>query len=200
MVYKRNDGNTAAKDEARTPPDLISLVKQRWNFTIDIAANEKNAIAPAYIRKEFFDGKGFLSDDANLRLDDVAWCNPPYSPGMIPAFVEKCRNQSLAGTIIVMLLPADTSTATYHRFILGKDEYGKNIIGGGAARIIWLWPRVVFHHPEGDSMLGSPQTGSVLVEYNFELLAKNNMQPIHESMRWKEPKVLKVKYGSEGGI
>jgi len=52
MPYNRNDGNTNAKDEARTPSELFTKLNDRFNFGLDICASETNHLCEIYYDKE----------------------------------------------------------------------------------------------------------------------------------------------------
>ena len=49
-MHKRND-NFNPKDEMRTPPSLFKKLNDRFQFTVDIAANVDNKLIMAELRK-----------------------------------------------------------------------------------------------------------------------------------------------------
>lgn len=49
------------------------------------------------------------------------FCNPPYGR-KIAAWVKKCHDEALKGTLIVMLIPARTDTSYFHDYIYHKAE------------------------------------------------------------------------------
>jgi site-specific DNA-methyltransferase (adenine-specific) len=153
MTNKRNDGNTSAKDEARTPPVIFGKLNAEFHFTVDIAATGKNTLCGNFWGKTESFPLGFLSPHAELYTDDKAWCNPPYSNGNILKFVHKAYLESGKGATVVMLIPSDPSTQYF------------NICFGNASEIRFMQPRVRFNNPDGTPMKGSPQTGSMIVVF-----------------------------------
>lgn len=51
----------------------------------------------------------------------IVFCNPPYGREL-PKWVKKCYEESLKGTLVVMLIPARTDTRWFHDYIYGKAE------------------------------------------------------------------------------
>ena len=51
----------------------------------------------------------------------VVFCNPPYGREL-PKWVKKCYEESLNGSLVVMLIPARTDTRWFHDYIYGKAE------------------------------------------------------------------------------
>ena len=49
------------------------------------------------------------------------WCNPPYNKA-IKKWVKKAYEESLNGSVVVMLIPARTETDYWHEYIFGKAE------------------------------------------------------------------------------
>lgn len=167
MTHARNDGNTAAKDEARTPPELYCKIDKRFEFILDAACNRENCLC---FRGFFHDDNiDALKEDWNKASDGKAiWCNPPYSN---PApFIKKSYEESMKGCIVVMLLPSDTSTRAFHEYCMNASE------------IIFLYPRVVFNRPDGTPMKGSPKFGSAIVVFSQ---IEFDGSPVISSMSWK---------------
>ena len=52
---------------------------------------------------------------------DRVFCNPPYGREL-PKWVKKCYEESLNGSLVVMLIPARTDTRWFHDYIYGKAE------------------------------------------------------------------------------
>ena len=52
---------------------------------------------------------------------EIVYVNPPYGRE-IYKWVEKCYNENLKGTFIVMLVPARTDTRWFHNYIYNKHE------------------------------------------------------------------------------
>jgi phage N-6-adenine-methyltransferase len=88
-------------DCRETPPDLFDALNAEFHFTIDVAANERNAKCDRYYTRE---QNGLDQAWARERV----FCNPPYSD--IEPWVRKASTECLAlvrPEVIVMLLPAD---------------------------------------------------------------------------------------------
>lgn len=103
-----------ANDEWRTPPALFAPLDARYGFTIDVAATEANALCSRFITAEqdaLVTSWGYESD--------VAWCNPPYSSGQIPAFLRRGIEQIAGGLReAVFLIRADVSTRYWHELVI----------------------------------------------------------------------------------
>lgn len=103
------------KDCWQTPVWLFDALTLEFDFWLDAAANEQNALCAYFLT---------LEQDA-LKNDWVSygaiWCNPPYSnlKPWIEKAAEQCVKQNKA---IVMLLPADQSTSWYSLALKSVDE------------------------------------------------------------------------------
>lgn len=108
QVNRRGANDTI--DERITPQDLYERFNARFRFTLDAAANARNAKCPTFFS---------LADNALTRrwAPHRVWCNPPYSD--IPRFVAKAHCEYQIGCdVIVMLLPANrTEQAWWQRSI-----------------------------------------------------------------------------------
>ena len=166
MVHPRKDGDKSKSDLARTPPCLFNKLKSRFPFTIDCAADATNHLAPIWY-------DDFLREDIHFHEGDVAYCNPPYSPGSILPFTKKCYEESLNGATVVMLLPADTSTGYFRDYCMKASE------------IIFIQPRVHFNNPDGTTMTGAPKFGSMVVVFRQEDF---DGSPVVSSMDWRDAK------------
>ena len=171
MTDKRNDGNTAEKDEARTPMQIFIPLDAEFHFDLDAAADFHNTLCPGYYTKE----ENALEQPwyEDLGEDGVVksiWCNPPYSAGNIIKFVHKAWLESGNGATVVLLIPSDPSTQYF-------DFCFEN-----ASEIRFMIPRVKFDNPDGTPMKGSPTTGSMIVVFRPE-----ESGPAKCSIwRWKE--------------
>src|SRR5687767_6022822 len=102
-------GASDAVDDRGTDPAFIASLEERFGrFTLDVAAAEHNAKAPAYYTRE--------QDGLTLPWAGRVWCNPPYSD--CGAWVQKAWDEWHAqmgwgGRVlpsphqILMLLPAN---------------------------------------------------------------------------------------------
>ncbi len=97
-------------DERITPADLYDAYNDRYRFTLDVAANDRNKKT-----ERFYDlaSNGLQQPWAPERV----WCNPPYSNPA--AWLYKAHQEFEAGCeAIVMLLPANrTEQKWWQRFV-----------------------------------------------------------------------------------
>jgi site-specific DNA-methyltransferase (adenine-specific) len=131
-------------DEWETPSGLFRYWNRIFNFKLDAAASDENALCPEYFTKE---------DDAlsvSWNGFGAVWVNPPYSQkaGPLLKWCEKAYQSSYEGSLVVMLLKCDTSTATW-RFC---QENGT---------VITL-PKRVVHQYKGEPQ-NTPPWGSMIV-------------------------------------
>ena len=177
MVHERKDGLTHLKDEARTPPTLFEILDKRFQFAIDLCCTRENCLCHAGIFKGTtnaleVDWKRAIELSTLKGYDNpVGYCNPPYSRGKIDKFVAKAYIESIRGTIVVVLLPADVSTAWFRDYCMQASEW------------IIIKGRVHFNNPDGTPMKGSPKFGSIAVVFDLESRKKNGL--IISELNWK---------------
>lgn len=168
MVNKRNDGNTSAKDSARTPPEIFAKLDAEFHFDVDVAADENNALCNSFfslhnpqVSNPMDLTRIPLALDA-LSQDWSNWMrvgtrtffgNPPYSAGNILKFVHKAWLESGNGATVVLLIPSDPSTEYFEFCFENADE------------IRFMQPRVKFNNPDGTPMKSSPPMGSMIVVF-----------------------------------
>ena len=169
MTHTRNDGQTNLKDEARTPPRLFEKLDKTFHFDVDVAATIENTLCPGYYTKsDDCLTNDWYQDCGEDGVVESFFCNPPYSN---PApFIVKSYIESLEGATVVMLLPSDTSTKSFHEYCMKASE------------IIFLHPRVIFNNPDGTPMKGSPKFGSMVVIFAQDIF---DGSPVISSMNWK---------------
>ena len=111
-----------------TTQSLFDILNNEFQFTIDLAASQKNAKVKKYYSK----------DDDALKQDwiGICWLNPPFGEkggNQLKYFVKKanleyCRH----GSTIVLLIPARTNTNWWReycteakeiRFITGRPNF-----------------------------------------------------------------------------
>ncbi|CAM3405002.1 hypothetical protein ROSI111154_00055 [Rouxiella silvae] len=136
LVFRKLTGNdtmksdylgasrTAAehKDSWQTPIEIYEALDFEFNFALDVAANQGNALCQNYLTKE----------DNSLSCDWITegaiWCNPPYSK--ISPWIKRANLQSkMQQQTVVMLLPADTSTRWFSEALETVNEV--RLITGG---------------------------------------------------------------------
>jgi site-specific DNA-methyltransferase (adenine-specific) len=114
---------SSKSDEWETPQDLYEALDREFNFTLDAAATAENAKCPDYLGPDHPAEalRDALRVSWGVFCDEAVWCNPPYSK--VRAFVEKAVRTSLAGTTVVMLLPARTDTRWFHDLIWDRHHH-----------------------------------------------------------------------------
>jgi len=103
------------KTDWETPINLFNELNKRYNFTLDVCANENNFKVINYINEE---KNGLLQDWNN----NICWMNPPYGKE-IGKWVEKALFESKKeNCTVVSLLPARTDTKWFHNYILNQSN------------------------------------------------------------------------------
>ena len=131
-----------------TPQGFFDALDGEFRFILDAAATEETAKCERYFTPE---------DDGLSRLwmcrGGAVFCNPPYGRE-IGKWVKKAYKESLNGTTIVLLIPARTDTAYFHRYIYGKAE------------IRFVRGRLKFADKKGNIQKNSAPFPSMIVIYN----------------------------------
>lgn len=99
-----------------TPKGLFDELNEEFHFTLDAAADDRNAKCDKYFTKET-DG---LSQDWSA-AGGAVFCNPPYGRE-IGQWVQKGFKEAEKGVTVVMLIPARTDTKYFHEYIYGHAE------------------------------------------------------------------------------
>lgn len=106
QVKKR--GANPIVDDRALPVDDFTRFHERFNFTVDVAASERNHKLARY----------HTAEDCGLRATwarERVYCNPPYSN--IRPWVEKAHAERMAD-LIVLLLPANrTEQGWWHDLV-----------------------------------------------------------------------------------
>lgn len=109
----------SSKDHTRTTPhDLFTALNSRFNFTLDCAASDENAVCPSYITEE---ENAFRFNWGLEAGPGTCFCNPPYGH-TVAKWVAKAVNESKLGADVVILLPARPDTKWFHRAWYDADE------------------------------------------------------------------------------
>lgn len=148
----------------RTPPALFArLDAAHGPFVLDAAADADNHLCPHWL------GPGGLAEDA-LRAAWVvgygvggapirAYCNPPYSRGMVGAFVAKAvREAAIGHARTTLLIPAWTDQPWWHEHIWD----GERVRLRRGVEVEFPRGRISFMRPDGRKGT-SPTFPSVIV-------------------------------------
>jgi len=121
--------STDSKQDHATPPVLCGAIQRRFGcqFDLDLAANPDNAKCARF----FSPADNSLAQDwlATLEAETpehsfwredslAAWLNPPFR-GIDP-WMEKCREESAKGCMIVSLTLASLGTSWYRKHVEGN--------------------------------------------------------------------------------
>lgn len=85
----------------------------------------------------------------------TVFVNPPYRPGVTPAWAAKCASEAAQGARIVAVLPASVDTGWWH----------DSVVASGAD-IVFVRGRIRFEGPSGGRG-GSAPNGSAIVLWGF---------------------------------
>lgn len=113
---------STGKDDWQTPLELFQSLDKEFLFSLDVAADTRNALTHAYFTAE----DDALGIDWSMRgycAPPVCWCNPPYSRGKQAAFILKASIERRKGVTTVMLLPARTDTKAFHACIWDAEKH-----------------------------------------------------------------------------
>lgn len=97
-----------------TPQDFFDKLNEEFHFDLDPCASPENYKCEKYFTEA---DNGLAQNWGGHRV----FCNPPYGR-KIAAWVKKCHDEALKGTLIVMLIPARTDTSYFHDYIYHKAE------------------------------------------------------------------------------
>lgn len=91
-------------DDRATAPDVFAPLDERFGFTVDVAASERNAKCERFYT---------LTDDglAQSWADESVWCNPPYSD--IAPWVRKAWAEHRHARAVVLLVPANRTEQSW---------------------------------------------------------------------------------------
>lgn len=140
--------NLKPSDYWSTPMSVIDAVRTTLNLPIalDACATRENRRCYEYISEE----EDAFSVGWVPELRGFVFCNPPYS--QLADWVERCAEQAVdQGQIVVGLVPCDTSTRWFHRWVMDTAS-------------ILLVPnkRIAFINPETNKPISGNPKGSLL--------------------------------------
>lgn len=120
--------------EWETPGHVIELVTSLFGpITLDVASTDRNAVCAEHCTE------GAL--ERTWRSAGITWCNPPYGRD-IHLWIDRAIEEAQRGAHIVMLVPAHTDTAWFHRaaacarvyFLRGRLQFTLAGVSMGSAR------------------------------------------------------------------
>lgn len=121
-----------------TPPYIFNDLHKRFKFTVDGAANKKNALL-----------KKYWNDSLNKNWDrNRVFINPPYG-NIVPLFAKKCTESK---NLVVAILPARPGTIWFQDYVLER------------AIVFFVRGRIPFYL--NGKKFGSPLFDSVIAIYN----------------------------------
>lgn len=99
-----------------TPGWLFKFLDEKYHFTLDAAASERNAKCKRYFTKE--------DDSFEQKWTGNVFLNPPYGDKLGPSteeWIELAYRQAKHANLVCMLIPLKADTNFYHdRIRLGK--------------------------------------------------------------------------------
>ena len=107
---------SSATDQWSTPQDLFDRLDKRWQFELDVCANESNAKCVRYFTEH---ANGLAQPWAPF----TCWMNPPYGRA-IKHWIRKAYEEGQRGATVVCLIPSRTDTAYWHDYVMkGEIEF-----------------------------------------------------------------------------
>lgn len=146
------------KDSWSTPQWLFDVLTYEFFFCVDVAASRDNAKCHRFYT-ELDNALTMDNWGAHPKLGKMAyeyvWINPPYSRGMVKAFLEKAHEQCVKHKINSVLLIPATPDASWWPTNASEVRF---ITGG----------RISFQHPISKKPVNGNTKGSALVIYRHQ--------------------------------
>lgn len=141
--------HSSNRNDWRTPPNFFQSLDQRFNFSFDLASDEKNKL----VQKNFTVDDDALSHDWH-KIKGWLWLNPPYGRG-IGSWFQKAAKESALGAKIAVLAFSSTETEWFQSAWNNASE-------------IWFFTkRIKFVNPESSESKSLPAPkGSALYIYD----------------------------------
>lgn len=136
-------GNSGAGDVWTTPSDLFEALNARFQFTLDAAADDDNALCTKYYTP---------ADDGLMQAwTGTVFCNPPYSA--VKQWTRKAAVEYASGSavLVCVLVPVRTSTVWWRdavasgaravflpqRLYFGNEGCASGRAGFDSALLVW---------------------------------------------------------------
>lgn len=103
------------KNRRETPQELFEAINEVWPCTLDICAEEHNAKVESYIDFEL----NGLDLKWRPEPDTFIWCNPPYSGGLLDAWIHRAMLAAERKIGTVLLVPARTGAEWFRDLLIG---------------------------------------------------------------------------------
>lgn len=147
---------SSQRQDWTTPDDLFQKLDAEFHFALDACATNENTKCDLFYSPET---DGLTAEWTTFVKHGAVFCNPPYSD--LGKWIEKCFVESTNGLTVVMLIPARTDTAAWHRWIWNNELHepylntevrflkGRLKFGGAKNSAPFPSAIVVFRPPEG---------------------------------------------------
>lgn len=153
-----SDLSASDKDSWSTPDWLYGVLFKEFRFRLDACASETNRKDGNFISEEmnaltmenWSDGSIVTS-----LADDFVWINPPYSRGMVKAFINKAYEQCVKHKINSVLLIPATPDASWWPTNASEARFITN-------------GRISFEHPITKKAVNGNTKGSALIIYRHQ--------------------------------
>lgn len=146
MAQQNSKTPAEDKDEWRTPPWLFEWLDDRFDFDVDLAADDDNALCGAY----YTQATDALAQRWMMAgISHRGFLNCPYSK--IDPWVDKAILEQMHGFLTVMVIPSPN----------GEERFAD--VFKHASEIIDIVGRVSFLRPDGVEVKGNTRGTSVYV-------------------------------------
>lgn len=105
------------KDLWATPAHIFNPLMDQFNFTLDPCAEDHTAKCPKYFTP--FDGTNGGLDE--LWINEIVFCNPPYSRNNIDTWMKHAYLSSKF-SVVVCLIPVSASAKWWHEYVVNKCQ------------------------------------------------------------------------------
>ena len=146
---------SAKRPDWATPPELFATWDREFGFTLDAAALPHNAKCARF----------FTPDDDGLAQDwgrETVWVNPPYGRE-IASWMRKAFLSAKYGATVVLLIPARTDTAWWHKYVMPHAEIrflrGRIRFVGATAGAPFPCALVIFRPSTEKQAVSAPNAG-----------------------------------------
>jgi phage N-6-adenine-methyltransferase len=134
------------KDEWRTPPELFGALNSVFDFTLDVAATDDNALCERYFTADHLNGL-----NVSWRSHRV-YANPPYSEGQYGTWLQKAADEwNNHQAVSVLLVPASLETDAFKP------------VWKCATYLVLPYKRLSFLLPDGKRVGGAPFASAIAI-------------------------------------